>query len=107
MDWLVLVLSGGLEAVWALALDRAEGFTRLAPTIIFAAALLGSMLGLSYAVRTINLGTAYSVWVGIGAALTVGYGIATGAEPFSWVKIALLAGLIACVVGLKLVSSAR
>ena len=87
MNWVVLVCSGMLEAVWALALDRAEGFTRPLPTIVFIAALVASMLGLSHAVRTIPIGTAYAVWVGIGAAVTVGYGIATGAEPFSWAKV--------------------
>ena len=70
MNWVVLVCSGMLEAVWALALDRAEGFTRPLPTIVFIAALVASMLGLSHAVRTIPIGTAYAVWVGIGAAVT-------------------------------------
>lgn len=107
MDWVVLVASGAMEAVWALALDRAEGFTRPLPTIVFLAALAASMLGLNHAVRTIPIGTAYAVWVGIGAALTVGYGIATGSEPFSWAKVLLLAGLVGCVVGLKLVSESH
>lgn len=107
MDWVVLVCSGMLEAVWALALDRAEGFTRLLPSVVFVAALAASMLGLSHAVRTIPIGTAYAVWVGIGAAVTVGYGIATGAESFSWAKVLLLAGLVGCVVGLKLVGESH
>ena len=67
------------------------------------ATLAASMLGLSHAVRTIPLGTAYAVWVGIGAALTVAWGVASGAESFSWAKVLLIAGLVACVVGLKLV----
>lgn len=107
MDWVVLVASGAMEAVWALALDRAEGFTRPLPSIVFLLALAASMLGLSHAVRTIPIGTAYAVWVGVGAALTVGYGVVTGAEPFSWAKVALLAGLVGCVVGLKLVGEPR
>lgn len=107
MDWLVLVASGAMEAVWALALDRAEGFTRPLPTIIFLAALAVSMLGLSHAVKSIPIGTAYAVWVGIGAAVTVGYSMITGAEAASPAKIALLAGLVACVVGLKLVGDAH
>ncbi len=96
-----------MEAVWALALDRAEGFTRPLPTIIFLAALAVSMLGLSHAVKSIPIGTAYAVWVGIGAAVTVGYSMITGAEAASPAKIALLAGLVACVVGLKLVGDAH
>ena len=102
MDWIVLVVSGVLESVWAQALDRAEGFTKLVPSIVFLVALAASMLGLSHAMRTIPLGTAYAVWVGIGAALTVGVGMATGSEPFSWLRFALIVGLVACVVGLKL-----
>ena len=66
MDWVILVVSGAMEAVWAQALDRSEGFTQLAPSIVFIVALAASMLGLSHAVRTIPLGTAYAVWVGIG-----------------------------------------
>ncbi|MBM6774175.1 DMT family transporter [Olsenella profusa] len=107
MDWVVLVVSGAMEAVWAVALDRAEGFTRPLPSIVFLAALVVSMLGLSHAVKTIPIGTAYAVWVGIGAAITVAYGMATGSEPFSWAKIVLLTGLVACVVGLKLVGESH
>ena len=103
MDWVVLIVSGCMEAVWAAALDRAEGFTRPLPTVVFVVALAASMLGLNHAVRTIPLGTAYAVWVGIGAAITVVYSMATGAESFSWAKALLIAGLVACVVGLKLV----
>ena len=81
MDWVVLVCSGMLEAVWALALDRAEGFTRLLPSVVFVAALAASMLGLSHAVRTIPIGTAYAVWVGIGAAVTVATASPPGRSP--------------------------
>lgn len=102
MAWLVLVVSGVLEAVWAVALGRAEGFTRLTPSIVFVIAITASMGGLAYAMRTLPIGTAYAVWVGIGAALTVGFGMATGDEAVSAVKVLLLAGLVACVVGLKL-----
>ncbi|MEV7428973.1 MULTISPECIES: multidrug efflux SMR transporter [unclassified Nocardioides] len=102
MAWLVLVLSGVLEAVWATALGRSEGFSRLGPTVVFAAGIALSMGGLAYALRTLPVGTAYAVWVGIGACLTVAYGMATGTEPVTAVKVLLLAGLIGCVIGLKL-----
>lgn len=102
MAWLVLVVSGVLEAVWALALGRSEGFSRLVPSVVFAVALVLSMGGLAYALRTIPVGTGYAVWVGIGAALTVAVGMATGAEEVSVVKLLLLVGLVGCVVGLKL-----
>jgi quaternary ammonium compound-resistance protein SugE len=100
--WLVLILSGVLEAVWATALGRSEGFTRLAPSIVFAVALAASMAGLAYAMRGLPIGTAYAVWVGIGAALTAGYAMWTGQEPVSVVRVLLLAGIVGCVIGLKL-----
>ena len=102
MPWIVLIVSGVLEAVWATALGRSEGFTRLAPSVVFAAALVASMAGLAWAMRTLTIGTAYAVWVGIGAALTAGYAMASGDEAVSIVKILLLLGIVACVVGLKL-----
>ncbi|MFC7494649.1 MULTISPECIES: DMT family transporter [unclassified Nocardioides] len=102
MTWLVLVVSGVLEAVWAIALAKTEGFTRLTPSIVFAVAITASMGGLAVAMRTLPVGTAYAVWVGIGAALTVGYGMVTGDEAVSVVKVLLLLGLVGCVVGLKL-----
>ncbi len=102
MAWFVLVLSGVLEAVWATALGRTEGFTRLAPTVVFVVGLVGSMLGLAYAMRTLPIGTAYAVWVGIGAALTAGYAMATGEEPLSALRVLLLLGIVGCVIGLKL-----
>lgn len=103
MAWAVLVVSGVLEAVWATALSKAEGFTRLWPSVIFGVALIVSMAGLAYAMRDLPVGTSYAVWVGIGAALTVIYAMATGAEPASLVKVLLILGIVGCVVGLKIV----
>jgi quaternary ammonium compound-resistance protein SugE len=102
MSWLVLVLSGVLEAVWATALGRSEGLSRLTPSLVFAGALLLSMLGLAYAMRELPVGTAYAVWVGIGAVLTVAIAIVTGEEAASPVKVLLLTGIVGCVLGLKL-----
>ena len=102
MSWIVLIASGVLEAVWATALGKSEGFTKLWPSLIFAGGLLASMAGLAFALRSIPVGTGYAVWVGIGAALTVGYGMAFGCEAFSLVKVLLVLGIVACVVGLKL-----
>lgn len=101
--WMVLVAAGLMEAVWAVALQRSEGFTRLAPSLVFAGALALSMVGLAFALKTLPLGTAYAVWVGIGAATTVVYGMASGSEPVNIVRILLIAGLVGCVIGLKLV----
>jgi quaternary ammonium compound-resistance protein SugE len=103
MSWVVLVVSGVLEAVWATALGRSEGFTRPAPSIVFGIALVLSMAGLAYAMRELPVGTSYAVWVGIGASLTVVYAMVTGTEPVSVAKVLLILGLIGCVVGLKVV----
>ena len=101
MSWLVLVLSGVLEAVWATALGRSEGFTRPVPSIVFVVSLVLSMAGLAYAMRELPVGTSYAVWVGIGATLTVAFGMLTGAESVSVLKVLLLIGLVGCVAGLK------
>lgn len=101
MAWIVLVISGVLEAVWATALGKSEGFTRLIPSIVFGAGLLLSMGGLAYAMRTLPTGTSYAVWVGIGAALTVAYAMITGDEPASWLKVLFILGIVGCVIGLK------
>ena len=102
MAWLVLILSGVLEAVWAVALGKSEGFSRLVPSVVFLVGLVLSMGGLAYALRTLPVGTGYAVWVGVGASLTVLFGMVTGDESVSVVKVALLVGLIGCVIGLKL-----
>ena len=103
MAWLVLILSGVLEAVWATALGRSDGLSRLVPSVVFFVALAASMAGLGYAMRSLPVGTSYAVWVGIGASLTVLYGMAAGTEPVSLARILLVAGIIVCVVGLRLV----
>ena len=105
MSWIVLIASGVLEAVWATALGKSEGFSKLWPTVIFGGALALSMAGLAWAMRDIPIGTAYAVWVGIGAALTVAWAMIRGDASVSWLKIALLLGLIGCIVGLKLVDN--
>ncbi len=103
MSWIVLVISGVLEAVWATAMGKSEGFSRLSPSVVFAVALVASMAGLAYAMRDLPVGTAYAVWVGIGAVLTVVYAMATGDEPTSLLKVVFLTVIIGGVVGLKLV----
>ena len=105
MSWVVLVLSGMLEAVWATALGKSEGFTRIGPTIVFLVAMTLSMIGLATAMRELPVGTAYAVWVGIGAALTAGYAMMSGTEPASLIRILLLLGIVGCVVGLKVVTA--
>ncbi len=103
MAWLVLMISAVFEAIWATALGASDGFRHLTPTLVFVFALVVSMLGLGWAAKFIPIGTAYAVWTGTGAALTVIYAMATGTEPVSLLKIVFLAGIIGAVVGLKLV----
>ncbi|MBB3753245.1 quaternary ammonium compound-resistance protein SugE [Mycolicibacterium sp. BK634] len=103
MSWFILVISGVLEAVWATAMGKSEGFSKLTPSLVFLVALAASMGGLAYAMRDLPIGTAYAVWVGIGAVLTVGYAMATGDETASVLKSVFLVMIIAGVVGLKLV----
>ena len=103
MAWIILVVSGVLEAVWATALGRSEGFSRPVPTTVFGVALVLSMVGLAYAMRTLPTGTAYAVWVGIGASLTVVYAMVTGTEPVTVARVVFLLLVISGIVGLKLV----
>lgn len=103
MSWTVLVISGLFEAVWATALGRSEGFSKLGPSLVFVGALIVSMGGLAWAMRDLPTGTSYAVWVGIGAVGTVGYAMLTGAEPVTVAKLVLITGLVGCIVGLKVV----
>ena len=104
MAWFVLIVSGVFEAVWATALGRSAGLSKLGPSVVFFVALAISMAGLGYAMRTLPTGTSYAVWVGIGASIMVAEAMLTGGEPFTWVKFALIAALVGCIVGLKAVS---
>lgn len=107
LPWLVLLASAVLEAVWATALGLSDGFSRPVPTLVFAVTATLSMLGLGWAIRSIPLGSAYAVWVGIGAALTVGWAMATGVEPFSVLKVVFIAGIVGCAAGLKALPAER
>lgn len=107
MPWVILLLSAVLEAVWAIALGASDGFTRLGPVVVFGIALVLSMIGLGYATKTIPMSTAYAVWTGTGAALAVTWGMATGIEPVTALRIAFVFGIIISVVGLKLVKAPK
>jgi quaternary ammonium compound-resistance protein SugE len=101
MPWLVLVVSGLLESVWAIALSRSAGFTRPVPTAVFVTALVASMAGLGYALRSIPVGTGYAVWVGIGAAGTALAGMLWLGEPAPVLRLLSLLLVVAGVIGLK------
>ncbi len=102
MAWVILILAGVLEAVWATALGKSEGFSRPVPTVIFVAGLVLSMVGLGLAMRSISTPTAYAVWVSIGVVGTVLYAVAFDDHSMSPVKAVLLVALVGSVIGLKL-----
>jgi quaternary ammonium compound-resistance protein SugE len=104
MYWFVLLLSGVLEAVWATGLAASDGFRRPGPTIVFAVSLTLSMVGLAWAMTGLPAGTAYAVWVGIGAVGTVLLAVARGKESLDLARGLLLLLLVGCVAGLKAVA---
>lgn len=102
MSWVVLILSGVLETVWAAALAASKGFSKLGPSLLFLGALVLSMGGLAYAMRDIPIGTGYAVWVGIGAIGTALYGMLALGDPVTTARIGCLVLIVAGVAGLKL-----
>ena len=102
MAWILLVLAGLLEVGWAIGLKYTEGFTRPLPSVLTGAAIVASMVLLSWAARTIPIGTAYAVWVGIGALGAAALGIVLFREPLTAARVAFLALLLVSIIGLKL-----
>jgi quaternary ammonium compound-resistance protein SugE len=103
MAWVLLVTAGTLEIGWAIGLKYTDGFTRLWPSVGTIAAMVVSMYLLALAARTLPIGTAYAVWVGIGAAGAMILGIVLLGEPRSPARIACVGLIVAGVIGLKLV----
>lgn len=104
MSWVLLTVAGLLEVAWASALPATNGLTRPVPTLTFLALLAASMVALAKAAEHIPLGTAYGVWVGIGAVGTAVVGIAVHDDPANPARIAFLVGLVVALVGLKATS---
>jgi quaternary ammonium compound-resistance protein SugE len=102
MNWLLLLAAGLFEVVWAVGLKYTDGFTRLWPTVGTVAAMVMSVVLLGLAVKSMPLGTAYAVWVGIGALGTAILGIVLFGEPASAPRLISLGLILAGVVGLKL-----
>ena len=105
MAWTILLIAGLFEIGWAVGLKYTEGFTRLWPSVWTAAALGTSMWLLAVVVRTLPLGTAYAVWVGVGAVGTAAAGIWLFDEPAGFWRLFSIFLIIAGIVGLKLSSS--
>jgi quaternary ammonium compound-resistance protein SugE len=106
LAWFLLVLAGLLEVVWSLGLKYTHGFTRLVPSLITGTAMVGSMVLLARATRTLPIGTAYAVWVGIGALGAALGGVVLFHEAMPPLRALFIALLVASIVGLKLTSSA-
>jgi quaternary ammonium compound-resistance protein SugE len=104
MPWILLVLAGLLETAWAIGLKYTEGFTRLVPSVLTVCGIAASMLLLAIAARTIPIGTAYAVWVGIGAVGAVILGIILFNEPRNASRLFFLALLVISLIGIRLTS---
>ncbi len=104
MTWIILVLAGLFEIVWAVGLKYTHGFTRLWPSVVTAGGMIISFWLLALAMKTLPLGTAYAVWVGIGTVGAFVAGIVLFGESASWLRIASVAFIVLGLVGLKLSS---
>ena len=102
MAWIYLLLAGALEVGWAVSLNYTQGFSRVTPTILTGAFLLGSMVFMGLAVRDLPLGTAYAIWVGIGAVGTAALGIILFHESRDFWRLFFLGLIVVALVGLKL-----
>ncbi len=105
MAWVILVIAGLIEAGWAVGLKSTEGFTRLWPSLFTAAGIAISMVLLAIAARTLPIGTAYAVWVGIGAVGAALFGIFFLGESATAPRLFFLGLLVVAIVGLKATSA--
>ncbi|MGD6745212.1 quaternary ammonium compound efflux SMR transporter SugE [Streptomyces sp. BH106] len=104
MAWILIAVAGLLEVAWSIGMKYTEGFTRLWPSVFTGAGIVASMLLLSYAAKSLPIGTAYGVWVGIGAAGAAIVGMVALGEPASAARIGFIALLLVAIVGLKVTS---
>lgn len=102
--WWLLAAAGALEIAWALGMKTTEGFTRLVPSLVVTAVALLSFWLLGLAMRVLPAGTAYAVWVGIGAAGTALLGMLIFKEPATVARLLCIAAIVAGVIGLKLLA---
>ncbi|WP_256103177.1 multidrug efflux SMR transporter [Streptomyces sp. ODS05-4] len=104
MAWVLLVVAGLLEVVWSVGMKFTDGFTRLWPSVLTGAGIVVSMVLLAQAAKTLPIGTAYGVWVGIGAAGAAIVGMLVLHEPVTAARIFFVCLLLVAVVGLKATS---
>ncbi|ARP91203.1 QacE family quaternary ammonium compound efflux SMR transporter [Bordetella genomosp. 9] len=105
MTWVILLLAGLCEVVWAVGLKYTEGFTRIMPSVITVVGMIASVWLLAIAMRTLPLGTAYAVWVGIGTIGAFVAGVVLFGEGLGWLRVASVALIVTGLVGLKLSSA--
>jgi quaternary ammonium compound-resistance protein SugE len=101
MNWLALIIAGFFEIAWAVGLKYTQGFTKLVPSIFTGSAMAISFLLLSYALRTIPLGTGYAVWTGIGACGTLVFGMLFLGESRDFIRVGCILAIIVCIIVLK------
>ncbi|MCK8676630.1 DMT family transporter [Streptomyces lichenis] len=104
MAWVLLIVAGVLEVAWSIGMKFTDGFTRLWPSVLTGLGIVGSMVLLAQAAKTLPIGTAYGVWVGIGAAGTAVVGMLVLNEPVTAARIFFVCLLLVAVVGLKATS---
>ncbi|MET9431274.1 MULTISPECIES: multidrug efflux SMR transporter [unclassified Streptomyces] len=104
MAWVLLIIAGLLEVGWSIGMKFTDGFTRLWPSLLTGAGIVASMALLSQAAKTLPIGTAYGVWVGIGAAGAAVVGMVVLGEPATAARIFFVCLLLVAVVGLKATS---
>ena len=105
MNWIILVVAGLFETAWALGLKYSDGFTRFWPSVFTAVTMIISVLLLGYAMKSLPVGTAYAVWVGVGAVGTVILGIVVMKDPVSAARLVSIGLIITGIIGLKLTSA--
>lgn len=102
MAWTYLVIAGFLEIFWAIGLKYTDGWTRLWPSVFTLVTMVASFYCLAIAVKEIPIGTSYAIWTGIGAVGTATLGIVLLGEPFSAMRVACMALIVAGIIGLKM-----
>jgi quaternary ammonium compound-resistance protein SugE len=104
MAWTILLVAGLMEVGWAIGLKYTEGFTRLVPSMLTLLSMVGSIVLLGLALKTLPIGTAYAVWTGIGAVGTATLGIILFGEPATALRLSSIGLIVAGIIGLKLVA---
>lgn len=102
--WTMLFVAGLLEIGWAIGLKYTEGFTRLTPSVLTIASMIGSVILLGLSLKSLQVGTAYAVWTGIGTVGTALLGIVLLGEPATAIRLACIGLIVAGIAGLKIMA---